>query len=188
MLVMMPIVNPFGFNKGSNGSSLDGYYNSNNVNINRNYDTPGWGNDTTAGGQGEYGGSEIETQYFMNTIVEPASVVAISVHCLGSVKEANRGLCHYQGNGFNSAKLRKIAEAMNANYNLKFTSYGSADPSTSAKSPSYITQVGAKGGIIEMNDFDVNSGSYHSDFTMEANYTLLLECIYMWLSDYTESF
>jgi hypothetical protein len=77
MLVMMPIINPFGFNKGSNGSSLDGYYNSNNVNINRNYDTPGWGNDTTAGGQGEYGGSEIETQYFMNTISEPESEVAI---------------------------------------------------------------------------------------------------------------
>jgi hypothetical protein len=72
---------------------------------------------------------------------------------------------------------------MKANYNLSFTSYGTADPINSAKSPSYITFAGAKGGIIEMNDYDVASEAYHTSFTMEADYTLLLNCIYMWLSD-----
>ena len=90
---------------------------------------------------------------------------------------------HYQGNGFNADKIKQIAQALSAGYGYKFTSYGTASPDSYAKSPSYITKAGAKGGIIEMNDYDVGSGAYHTAHTMEANYTLLMECIYMWLTD-----
>lgn len=192
MLVIIPIINPYGFTYGDDTSSNRyGYYNYNNVNINRNYDCVGFGQETNAGGCGEYGGSENETQYFMNTLAEPKTVVGISIHALGYTSGGNDGLCHYQGNGFNADKMNEIAETMKANYNLKFTSYGEAPQETTAKSPTYISKIGAKGGIIE---FQAREGymadsisALHTSRIMEANYTLLLECIYAWLTDYEES-
>ena len=87
--------------------------------------------------------------------------------------------------------MEKIAENMKANYNLKFTSYGEAPQETTSKSPTYITKIGAKGGIIEMQPREgyigESTASLHSARIMEANYTLLLEAIYMWLTDYEES-
>ena len=192
MLVIMPIINPYGFTYGDDTSTNRyGYHNYNNVNINRNYDCIGFGQETNAGNCGSYGGSENETQYFMNTLAEPKSAVGISIHALGYTSGGNDGLCHYQGNGFNSDKMEKIAENMKANYNLKFTSYGEAPQETTSKSPTYITKIGAKGGIIEMQPREgyigESTASLHSARIMEANYTLLLEAIYMWLTDYEES-
>lgn len=192
MLVIMPIINPYGFTHGDDtASNRYGYYNYNNININRNYDCAGFGQETNAGGCGDYGGSENETQYFMNTLAEPKSAVGISIHALGYTSGGNDGLCHYQGNGFNTDKMNEITENMKANYNLKFTSYGEAPQETTAKSPTYISKIGAKGGIIEMQAREGyiadSTAQLHSARILEAGYTLLLECIYAWLTDYEES-
>lgn len=185
MLVVIPVINPYGFNR-NDGS---GYYNKNGVNINRNYDCPGWGNldDTGVGAQGAYGGSEIETQYFMNTISEPKSAVAISVHALGYTTNGGNVLCHYQGNNFNAGKINNIAEIMAANYNMKFTNYGTTPPTTNqgGKSPAYITWAGAVGGLIEMQA-EGASTERNTTYVLEADYTLLLQCIHMWLTDYED--
>ena len=188
MVVIMPIINPYGFTNGDDlSANRYGYYNYNQVNINRNYDCIGFGKETNAGDCGDYGGSENETQYFMNTLAEPKSVVGISIHCLGYTTGGNDGLCHYQGNGFNADKMNEIAENMKANYNLKFTSYGEAPQETTAKSPTYISKIGAKGGIIEFQAREGymadSTASLHTSRIMEANYTLLLECIYAFLTD-----
>jgi hypothetical protein len=185
MLIIVPVINPYGFNLGT----AAGYYNKNGVNINRNYDCPGWGNldDTGTGAQGAYGGSEIETQYFMNTISEPNSAVAVSVHALGYSTNGGNALTHYQGNNFNSSKIADIAEVMAANYNLQFTDYGTTPPDTNqgGKSPAYITWAGAVGGLIEMQA-EGASTERNTAYILEADYTLLLQCIHMWLSDYME--
>jgi hypothetical protein len=184
MVVVVPVINPYGFNLGT----AAGYYNKNGVNINRNYDCPGWGNLTDTGPQGAYGGSEVETQYFMNTISEPKSAVAVSVHALGYSPEGGNTLIHYQGNNFNPEKIGEIAEIMAANYNLQFTDYGTTPPDTNqgGKSPAYITWAGAKGGLIEMQA-EGASTARNTAYVLEADYTLLLQCISMWLSDYAES-
>lgn len=181
MLIFIPVINPYGFTLGTSSPHGDGYYNYNGVNINRNYDCAGFGVDTAGEFYaGEYGGSENETQYFMNTISEPNSDVAISVHILGV---NNDNMCHYQGNGFDESKIKKIAEVMKSNYNLNFTSYGTAPLTTTAKSPTYITKAGAKGGIIEFQNRIGGSGTRHTERAMEGCYTLLLEAMHMWLTD-----
>ena len=183
MLVVCPIINPWGFNRDTGG-----YVNSNGVNINRNYDTPGFNSQTDSEPRGSYGGSEIETQYFMNTIVESGASVAVSYHALGYSGSQSAGyVCHYQYNGIEDDlyKLESIAEQMKSNYNLEFTSYGEANPQTTAKSPSFITHAGANGGIIEMQpvERDKNgNASYHTALNMEANYTLMLDTLYLFLS------
>ena len=181
MLIFIPVINPYGFTLGTSSPHGDGYYNYNGVNINRNYDCVGFGVDTAGDHPaGEYGGSEVETQYFMNTISEPNSDVAISIHILGV---NNDNMCHYQGNGFDENKIKKIAEVMKMNYNLNFSSYGTAPLETTAKSPTYITKAGAKGGIIEFQNRIGVSGTRHTERAMEGCYTLLLEAMYMWLTD-----
>lgn len=192
MVVLVPVINPYGFTYGDDESGTRyGYYNANSVNINRNYDCRGFGLETNAGPCGAYGGSENETQYFMNTISEPGAAVAISIHCLGYTSGANDGLMHYQGNGFNADKLAEIAQAIKVNYNLRLTSYSDAPLDTTAKSPTYITQAGAVGGIIEMQAREGKLGedgaALHTARIMEANYTLLLQCVHMWLTDYEEA-
>lgn len=202
MLVIIPVANPYGYSwRESCVKYGDGYYNVNRVNINRNFDTPGWANgpyDTGDGALalGAYGGSEIETQYLMNTLHLSKAVVGMSLHTVGYMNAnetidspASNGLCHYQGNRFNADKIAKIAEVMRANYNLLFTDYGTTDPTTTGKSPAYITYAGCVGGLVEMQPreaIDNPQGTDGSPIVMEACYTEFLQCLYMWLTDAAE--
>ena len=180
MIIACPVINPWGFSAKSGG-----YCNSNGVNINRNYDTPGWGGLDDAGGQGDYGGSEVETRYFMNTITESGADVAVSYHALGysgaSAEKAGY-VCNYQYNGYaaDSANIKAINSFMRKKYQLRFKSYGDADPNKVAKFPSFATLAGAQGGIIEMQpvqrDAEGNA-SYHTALQMEANYALMLNTL-----------
>ncbi len=195
-MVIIPVANPYGYNWQETGEKYgDGYYNVNGVNINRNFDTPGWANgpyDTGDGALGEYAGSELETQYLMNTLKLSKAVVGMSLHTVGymdgdGVTElgTSNGLCHYQGNNFNLEKIAKIAEVMKSNYNLKFTDYGTAEPTTTGKSPAYITYAGCVGGLVEMQPREAINvqGTDGSPMVMEACYTEFLHCLYMWLTD-----
>lgn len=198
-LVIIPVLNPHGYNWRETGAQYgDGYYNVNNVNINRNYDVPGWAegpHDTGTGALGSYPGSEVETQYAMNTLQLSGADVGMSLHTVGYLDETgtidkpdSNGLCHYQGNGFDAAKIARIAQVMWSSYNLLFTDYGTTDPETTGKSPAYITYAGCVGGLVEMQPREGIDpvGTDGSPLVMEACYTEFLQCLWMWLTDAQE--
>jgi hypothetical protein len=185
MIVFCPVINPYGLTKNT-------YENANNINLDRNFDTIGWGNDTTSGLQGDYGGSENETQYFMNTLAESKPIVATANHALGSHlntttgESVNAGMCHWmlgRNNSKYNVSLLEIGEVMSANYNLAFSDYGQAPPETHGKTRSYIASIGAEGGAIEMQAREgfvlAGEGNLHTSRILEADYTLLLQFLYM---------
>ena len=185
MVIFCPVINPYGLTKNT-------YENANSINLDRNFDTVGWGNDTTSGLQGDYGGSENETQYFMNTLAESKPIVATANHALGSQLNAstgesvNAGMCHWML-GRNDSKyteqLNSIGTVMGSNYNLAFTDYGEAPPENHAKTRSYIASVGAEGGAVEMQAREgfilAGEGNLHTSRILEADYTLLLQFLSM---------
>lgn len=186
MMVFLPIINPWGYD-----NSNKSYYNSRNVNLDRNLDTPGWGNDTANGYQGEYGGSEAEMQYFMNTLVESEAKIVTANHALGTQTNstgegANSGKCHYmlgRNNSKYNSDLLAITETMLANYNLFFTDYSEAPPENYAKTRSYIDWIGAEGGAVEMQAREGyvldGTSKLHTARILEADYTLLLQFLHM---------
>lgn len=209
MVVVIPVANPYGFNMNvtgdSNGDPSSGYMNANRCNINRNYDTPGWDymyvNDpVNASWYGVYPGSQNETQYIMNTMVESGAAVAMSLH--GHSGGANLSAIQGQdpdGTYFDEDKMAKISAFLQSNYGYKLVDYdvyievkynevGAHNmPDVTCKSPSYITQCGAYGGIVEFSPFEHNATSKvvtYSAAVIENAYAQVLNLIAMWLSDY----
>lgn len=202
MVIVIPVANPFGFNMNVTGvvnSNSNGYYNANLCNINRNYDTPGWqvmlDNGEWAVSMGEYPGSENETQYIMNTMVESGAAVAMSLHGLGSWE----GYCAHQGQDpdgtdYNQTKLAKVVAFLKDNYGYTLRYYDASPcqnmPDVTSKSPSYITQSGAYGGIVEFSPDDVNTSGWKQEMksnVIENAYAQMLNLMAMWLSDYLEA-
>lgn len=205
MLIVIPVANPYGFNHNltddinhANADKTSGYYNVNYVNINRNYDTPGWDvfkaeNPTAA--TGAYPGSEIETQYIMNTMVESGAVVAMSLHGYAS----GNSQCAYQGQNpgnevYDADKIAKINAFLQSNWGYKLVDYDAEPlentPDKTAKSPSYITQCGAYGGIVEIAPDDNRASGFKQEATQhvcENAYAQVLNLAAMWLSDYLDS-
>lgn len=209
-LTIIPVVNPHGLNKFAS-DVWDGYFNANGVNINRNYDTVGWetygvNNSGSTDLMGDYAGSENETQYVMNTMVDSKAVVAMSVHTISRLVTSANQKCMYQGQnpngGYTQEKIDEMIYDMKASYNLNFLPYNPLEcpPETTSKSPSFITQCGAYGGIVEfqchnplatvdelaVTDRTTNTTMFTAD-VMEQNYSLLLKFIAMWLSDYLDN-
>lgn len=215
MVVVIPVTNPFGYNinltggSGINsGDTASGYMNANRCNINRNYDTPGWDymheNDVVNDNwYGHYPGSQNETQYIMNTMVESGAVVAMSLH--GHSGKANYGAIQGQdpdGTYFNEGGMLAISDFLKSNYGYKLVDYdvyiegayptvGAHNmPDVTCKSPSYITQCGAYGGIVEFSPFehDATTGVVtHNAEVIENAYAQTINLVAMWLSDYLES-
>lgn len=184
MIVFCPIINPWGYGKEN------GYVNSNGVNLDRNFDTPGWGNDTDTR-HGAYGGSENETQYFMQTLVESGTKIALANHGLGSHlndttgEAVNAGMCAYML-GRNDSKytshLAAIAETMNVNYGLSMYDMGQAPGDSYGKTRSYMDHIGVEGGAVEMSAIDgylLHGGERHTARVLEADYTLMLQFLSM---------
>lgn len=183
-IVLVPIINPYGFTVGK-------YTNSNNVNIDRNFDTTGWGNDTIDTRQGVYGGSENETQYWMNTCVASKAVVGMANHSYGRKIDSNTGEIVVAGtcgcmiprpvDAYNKY-IEHIEMVMTA-YNLSLIFSNSAEPETYAKTRSYMDLVGIKCCALEMQvseGFLLNGGGQmFTERVMEANYTLLLQFLNM---------
>lgn len=202
MLVAIPVANPFGYNMNVTNvtnNSKNGYYNYNTVNINRNYDTPGWdymiAESGTTFAMGAYAGSENETQYIMNTMVESSAVVAMSLHGLGGYE----GYCMTQGQNpsgdYNQTKYNKVKSFLLEEYGYTLAYYeldttpNLNTPDITSKSPSYITQCGAYGGIVEFSPDDVKTSGWLQE--MKPNvignaYAQTLNLMAMWLSDYLE--
>lgn len=184
MLVFCPLINPWGFSNNS-------YTNANNVNIDRNFDTPGWGNDSDTR-HGEYGGSENEAQYFMNTLAESKAIAALANHCYGYKTNTTTGKPIFNDDcAFMPGRLedkytphaRMIRSVLSANYDLVFT-YGSEAPSeTYGKTRSYMDWLGITGGALEMRAVDGmvygEDGVLHTAKVLEADYTMQLQAIAM---------
>ena len=200
MLIVIPVANPFGFNFNltDDTNGYTGYYNKNTVNINRNYDTPGWDymkNNGTGSAMGAYAGSEIETQFIMNTMVESGAVVAMSLHGFASPNSA----CAHQGQNpgnvdYNQEKLSKINSFLKTNWGYSLVYYDGEPllntPEVTAKSPSYITQCGAYGGIVEISPDDNRTSGLKQEYNQhvcENAYAQVLNLLVMWLTDYAEA-
>ena len=220
-VIIIPVANPHGYNCNVTGvvnSIDDGYYNGNSVNTNRNFDTPGWivSENRGEGQHGAYPGSENETQYLMNTMVESGAVVAMSLHGIGGHFTADGndgayGLCAHQGQNpdgshYDKATMDKISDFLFENYGYKMMYYDRREtdhivdfevpngesinlPDRACKSPSYITYCGAYGGIIEFQPDDIKTSGYqqaYKGYIIENAYAQMLNLTAMWLADYLE--
>jgi hypothetical protein len=178
--VFIPAANPYGINKFVS-DAREGRTNANDVNINRNYDTVGWGVQTDIN-KGSYAGDQPETQFIMNTALDVGADIAIDIHCLGYASSVlNEGRTHYEG--YVSAINGKVEEIMRGFCGHSYTSYGSESPTSRATGADWIYSLGIAGGLIEMNAgpyavaFD---GKQHNAGIMFTDYTLLLNVIRMW--------
>lgn len=191
VVTVIPVGNPYG-----------GYNNANGVNINRNYDTPGWAGSNTdpAGGTkeegafGAYAGSEIETQYIMNTIQQAKANVGLSGHGRGvptDVLGEYNSSAMYQGCGFDVERMWKVEEALFSMYNFGFQPNGqhttadqtADDAMTAGKSPSYIQYAGAVGGLIEIDDYEVGTLDSFTPLAMEQAYAEVLLVLQNWCEE-----
>lgn len=191
VLTVIPLGNPYG-----------GYNNSNGVNINRNYDTPGWAGSNTdpqggskaEGAFGAYAGSEIETQYIMNTIQQCKAQVAMSCHGRGIPSDMLLGEYNshaaFQGCGFDAERMWEVEEALFSMYNFGFTPdwHTILDDSSNnywnaGKSPSYIEYSGAVGGLIEIDDYEVGTFVRFTPLAMEQAYAEVLLVLQNWCEE-----
>lgn len=192
IVTVIPLGNPYG-----------GYNNVNGVNINRNYDTPGWAGSNTdpAGGTkedgafGAYAGDQIETQYIMNTIQQCKPRAAISCHGRGiphDVLGEYNSSATYQGCGFDAERMFKVEEALFTMYNFGFAPNGQHLPAdvgedesylNAGKSPSYIEYSGAVGGLIEIDDHEVGTRNSFTPLAMEQAYAEVILVLQNWCEE-----
>lgn len=198
IITIIPVGNPWGYNK-SPESGENGYYNANGVNINRNYDTPGWLSSDTVWGDaqtfGPYPGSETETQYIMNTITQSGADVAVSVHGISLAPDRHtlteyNGNAVYQGCGFDQSRMWKVSEALFSSYNFGFSpnTHTVIDETANSclncgKSPAYIEYAGAVGGLIETIDWEIGTHQNYTPIAMEQAYAELLLVLQNWCEE-----
>ena len=198
IITMIPVGNPWGYARylNTNQSERNGYCNANGVNINRNYDTPGWATSDTNYGDvetfGVYAGSEIETQHIMNTMLLCKPSVGISMHGLGYPEEyrglIDNGYFCYQGQGFDKDRMYKVAETLFSSYGLSRsvdTEYAS-HYEMCGKSPAYIQYVGAVGGLTETICWEVGTENEYTSMAMEQAYSQLLIILQNWCEEAIE--
>ena len=176
--VVIPVLNPYGFDNNSRN-------NGNNVNINRNYPTPGWSvvEDTD---KGSSAGSEVETQYVVSTIDTFTPDVAMDIHCLGYVNAANDKKCHWEGVVKNRQMLNVIVDEMMRDYGLTCTSYGVGDYNLSSTGDAYLAYKGIDGLLLEFNgrEGSTSDNTLHTSTILEADYTFMLRILNMLLTCY----
>lgn len=191
IVTFIPVGNPYG-----------GYNNANDVNINRNYDTPGWAGSNTdpAGGTkeegafGAYAGDQIETQYIMNTIQQAKPKVGLSGHGRGVPVDAAgeyNSSAMFQGCGFDSERMWKVEATLFSMYNFGFQPNGqhvivdqTSDSYLNAgKSPSYIEYAGAVGGLIEIDDHEVGTLDSFTPLAMEQAYAEMMLVLQNWCEE-----
>ena len=197
MITMIPVGTPWGYARYlENGGS--GYYNFNGVNINRNYDTPGWANSDTNYGDtetfGAYPGCENETQHIMNTMRLCQPKVGISCHSPGFGSEfrdmADNAYFIHQGMGYKHERITKIAEVLYSNYGMGCSGSNQYDMAqhynNCGKSPAYIQYTGAVGGLIEIVPQENNTNNTHTSIAMEQSYAQILLFLQTWCQEALE--
>lgn len=184
-LVILPIVNVYGYTKYATEKNTGGRVNGNGVNLNRNYPTTGWSAGTPGMGYGgAYGGSEIETQYVINSAIEFGANVGIDIHCLSYITQANEGGCAYGGNfGTDKPDVIFVDSTMKADYTLRADNYGDSSVSGEGEGKNWMLANGIEGGLVEMNAGAYAlqyNGNQHTALIMEADYTYLLRMLNVW--------
>ena len=200
IITMIPVGNPWGYARYLASGNTSGYCNSNAVNINRNYDTPGWETSNTDpqggtkedGAFGAYPGSEIETQHIMNTMQMCKPKVGISMHSPGFAPQykdmPDNAYFIHQGQGYDSERVHKITEALYSNYGMG----GSADVGSiqhyenCGKSPAYIQFVGAVGGLTETVTQENGTNNIYTSIAMEQAYSQMLLFLQTWCEEALE--
>ena len=197
IITMIPVGNPWGYARYLANGNTSGYCNSNAVNINRNYDTPGWETSNTDpqggtkedGAFGAYPGSEIETQHIMNTMQMCKPNVGISMHSPGFALQykdmSDNAYFIHQGQGYDTSRIHKITEVLYSNYGMG----GSADVGSAqhynncGKSPAYIQYVGAVGGLTETVTQENGTNNIYTSIAMEQAYTQMLLFLQTWCEE-----
>lgn len=183
-VIILPIVNPYGYNNYAINKNTGGRLNGNGVNLNRNYPTTGW----VAGSAGmnyggTYGGSEIETQYVINTCIEFMANVGIDIHCLGYTTEANENTCAYGGNFADKSDVNIVVQSMLSDFNINLINYGDSSATGDGEGKNWLLANQIEGGLIEMNAGDYSltfNGNQHTGVTLAADYALLLRMLNLW--------
>ena len=184
-IVFIPCANPW----GCQYPRVTGRYNSNSVNINRNYDTPGWSQQTESD-KGSNAGSENETQYIMNMCRRFTPDISIDIHCLGYVNPIAQGIMYLSGSYIPSNEFyNRTVDAMSG-LGFLFDHRGDPIPESEAHGNSWLDWIGYIGGTYEMNAGNYSltyNGEQHTAVIMEACYTLFLNSIRMWYAQYDSS-
>lgn len=182
-VVLIPCANPYGLANHTRN-------NANNVNINRNYSTPGWSS-VSDSDKGSYAGSENETQFVMNMISLFGASVAIDIHCLGYVSSSANDGCVEIAGVIKSPSDKGMVENALGNLGFYVGDYGAGNYNTSSNGDAWIAYKGISGGLIEMNagKYAVSAdGNQHKSAELEADYTLLLNALWMWYRGYDITF
>jgi hypothetical protein len=141
-------------------------------------------------------------------MVESKAVVAMSVHGLAGWG----GYCAHQGQNpdgthYDKIVMKKISDFLYENYGYQMIYYDRRNvdgvfdfepndgeslnlPTVASKSPSYITQCGAHGGIVELQPGDLNTSGLSHELksnVVENAYAQVLNLLAKWLYDYLES-
>lgn len=174
-LVVIPVANPWGFDDGVNGR-----YNYNGVNINRNYNVPAWSTQTGDEPKGAYAGSEIETQYCMNTMLESGAKYAFLLHCTNEAQGEDQRIYWFDMTNNNYKKIA-IREAMLCSYNA-LLQFGSDYLTDYAESVAFAYYYGMVTGLYEFNA-GFTSETRHDAKTEEMNYTFMIQIMAMLFSE-----
>ena len=187
-IVFIPCANPW----GAQYPRVNGRVNSNGVNINRNYDTPGWSVQSDSD-KGSAAGSENETQYIMNMCNRFKPDIAIDMHCLGFGNPIAEGLMYFSETAIpNNHFYQKMQKALSG-YGFLFDQLGDPHPNEGAHGSEWLYFNGVIGGVFEMNagaysnSSHTYNGKQHTSVIMEADYTELLNCLRCWIAQFDGS-
>lgn len=186
--VFIPVANPWGFNtkkyslKNVYGKTRS-YCNYNMRNFHRNFDTKGWEyeGDGSADGSYElpadamarnayYGGSEIETQYLMNTLY--GATMGFSIHCLPTTSSSQGRMVIQTPTSIASDEdYLNLKTSLRKTYSMILTNSVDCDPDSYGKATSYILANCKYGGaMFEMNRRVRYAQAMHVSKIMKADY------------------
>ena len=163
-VVFIPVANPWGFNTKKysliNRYNLSSsYMNYNGRNFHRNFDTKGW----TYSGEGStekeaqatsrdacYGGSEIETQYLMDTMY--GATLGFAIHCMPTTENSQGSMIVQSEDISADENFKALASELWGKYQMFLTHSTDCDPNSYSKPSSYAIANCTNGGaMFEMN-------------------------------------
>lgn len=180
-IVFIPCANPW----GCQYPRVYGRQNSAGVNINRNYDTPGWSVQESTE-KGSYAGDQAETQYIMNMCKRFTPDISIDIHCLGFGNQVAEGLMYLSETAIPNQTIYQRTKDTLLGMGYLFDHRGDPEPLQMAHGSEWMDYYGMVGGVFEMNagaysNNHVYNGKQHTPSVMEACYTELLNCIRGWM-------
>ena len=166
-IYFIPVCNPWGFNHNHRR-------NGNDVDINRNFDTPDWESDNFGGSAPE---SEVETQYIVSFFNDVNPDFAIDIHSLGNVNEnfKEQKIATIQQNILDNNLLLRAHQYNEYKIEVVFYTAGGV-----ATARNWFEYVGKHGTLLEYCSFSNQDGNdQFSAKSMEQNYSLLVNYLFL---------